>query len=538
MRTPTIRWSFSLLAAVALGCSVSLAPTPAPKVGSAKGSVMVVGGGGMGPELYQKFIELAGGPNGLIVVVPTSGGTGARYDSATSSSVRSFKNYGAKNVAYLHSFDRKLTDTDSFVAVLKKATGVWFDGGRQWNLSDAYGGTKTETEFMAVYQRGGVVGGSSAGASILGSYMVRGARSGNTVIMDPTYGDKGFGYLRGVGIDQHVVARNRLADLSDSLIPRRPELLGISEDEGTAWVVRGDKAVIMGRNKAFAYNGKEKDPTSPFLTLHPGDTYDLAKREVIKRAIDATPLTMKYVDELFATLPASSKATILVAQDGNVLVDKGYGIPPNTAANAKYIATTTIPQFPLGALALAHHAIVAQLAVNQGRAKLDDPLVDGGSLTLRQYFDRPADFAANSKAFADFINRKTGTAFPASVRSNVWGRTGITNKTTAAADGLIQSNVDELFRFDLGLSVPSVISRDSTGAAATGGTSRGIDPTFGWTADKYKGVNRYTLLGGSAGAGNVYVRIPDRKLSIIMLTNTNDAAVKAIAEKITDKLVK
>jgi cyanophycinase len=529
----TVRSALVAIAALSVvGCL-----HPAPKVGPAKGSVMVVGGGGMGPELYTKFIELAGGPDALIVVVPTSGGVGANYDSTTSGSVRQFRNNGAKRVAYLHSFDRKLTDTDSFVAVLKKAGGVWFDGGRQWNLVDAYGGTKTEREFMAVVDRGGVIGGSSAGASILGSYMVRGARSGNTVIMDPTYGDKGFGYLRGVGVDQHVVARNRLADLADSLIPRRPELLGISEDEGTAWVIRGDKGVIMGRNKGFVYNGKEKDPTSPFLTLHPGDVYDLGKRTLVKRAIDATPLTMKYVDELFASLPPNSKATVLVAQDGKVLVDKGYGIPPNTAANAKYIATTTLPQFPLGGVALVHHSIITQLAVTQGRVKLDDPLVDNGQLTVRQYFSRPADFAANAQTFAAYLTRKTGTAFPASVTQRVGSPVGM-NRSSATADGQVLSNVDELFRLDLGLAAGTYSARDTSGILAPGASARPVDPTFGWAADQYKGVNRYTVLGATRGMGNIYVRIPDRKLSVIILTNTDDASVKAIAEKITDRLMK
>ena len=91
--------------------------------------------------------------------------------------------------------------------------------------------------------------------------------------------EKGFGFLRGVGIDQHVVARERLADLADSIIPKYPELLGISEDEGTAWVVQGDTAEIIGRSKAFVYGGNDPaDPGKPFLTLYPGDRYAPARQ--------------------------------------------------------------------------------------------------------------------------------------------------------------------------------------------------------------------------------------------------------------------
>src|SRR6185295_15450804 len=120
-----------------------------------------------------------------------------------------------------------------------------------------YGGTKTERAIMEVLERGGVVGGSSAGASIQGDFLVRGAPSNNNTIMDYPGWEIGFGYLKNVGIDQHVIARSRLPDLADSIIPRYPTLLGISEDEGTAWVVRGDTATIVGRNKAFVYNGKD-----------------------------------------------------------------------------------------------------------------------------------------------------------------------------------------------------------------------------------------------------------------------------------------
>src|SRR4030095_8855657 len=82
---------------------------------------------------------------------------------------------GAKNVAVLHTRDRNVANSTTFVEPLLKARGVWIDGGRQWRLADAYLGTRTQTELQNVLARGGVIGGSSAGATIQGSYMVRGA---------------------------------------------------------------------------------------------------------------------------------------------------------------------------------------------------------------------------------------------------------------------------------------------------------------------------------------------------------------------------
>src|SRR5262249_20555938 len=194
---------------------------------------------------------------------------------------------------------------------------------------------------------GGVVGGLSAGASILGSFLVRGEPSNNNFIMDSPSYEKGFGFLRNVGIDQHVDARERLPDLADSIMPKFPNLLGISEDEGTAWVVTGDTATIVGRNKAFVYGGKDPtDADSPFLTLHPGDTYNLATRHVIRRAGEGAPVTASFVADLFkkSTSPAAGGATVIVAQNGSVFVNKSYGIP----AQPRYMPTTTVPQFDVG----------------------------------------------------------------------------------------------------------------------------------------------------------------------------------------------
>jgi cyanophycinase len=325
-----------------------------PSVGPRTGSVMVVGGGQMGPEVYAKFIELAGGPDALIVDVPTAGGDSIN----TSESGRGLKSAGARNVVVYHTTSRTVADADSFVAKIASARGVWFDGGRQFRLVNSYAGTKSERAFQAVLDRGGVVGGSSAGASILGDYLVRGAPSNDNRLFNHPQYLKGFAYLRGVAVDQHVVARDRLPDLHDSLTSRRPDLLGISEDEGTVWVVRGDSAEIIGRNKAFVYNGRDaNDAGRPFLTLRPGDRYNLATRRVVSRAIDATPLTQKFVDNVFASYgeSASGGAAVLVAQDGKVLVNRAYGI----AVQRRFTPETGAPHFALAGLSAVLNAALA-----------------------------------------------------------------------------------------------------------------------------------------------------------------------------------
>jgi len=492
-------------AIVASSLAAALTPSSAAraqstKVGPPRGTVIVVGGGAMGPEVYNAFIQAAGGPDALIIDVPTAGGDSVYTQDAPGT--RGWKNAGAKNIYVLHTTDKKLADTDSFVAMVKKAGGVWFEGGRQFHLVDSYAGTKAEAAFNDVLARGGVVGGSSAGASILGDFMVRGAPSNNNYIMDYPGYEKGFSYLRGVGIDQHVVARERLPDLADSIIPKFPKLLAISEDEGTAWVVKGDTATIIGRNKAFVYNGKEpNDPGKPFLTLFPGDKFNLATRKVMHRAVDDSPVKPAFVDSLFQKYSSGSsgQATVHVARGGEVFIARSYGIPDQ----ARYMPTTTVPQFALGAIGNVFTAICDQLP--------PPPPGRGGR------GGRGGAAPAPESPLQACVARRVSTPI------------GM-HKTNATADGQVMSDVDELYRLALGLDAPHTFSRDTLGAAP-------FDAAKGWTADTYHGVKRLVAYAVDGGKRSAFVRIPDQHASIIILTNDDSADAKAIADEITDRLL-
>jgi len=485
-----------------------------PKVGPPRGTVIVVGGGAMGPEIYQRFIDAAGGPNALIIDVPTAGGDSVYTQNAPGT--RGWKQAGAKNIYVLHTTDRKLADSDSFAAILKKAGGVWFEGGRQFHLVDSYAGTKSEQGFNDVLARGGAVCGSSAGASIIGSFLVRGAPSNDNMIMDSPGYEKGFAFLRGVGIDQHVVARERLPDLADSIMPKYPDLIGISEDEGTAWVVKGDVAEIVGRNKAFVYGGKDAtDAGKPFLTLHPGDTYDLAARHVAHRAIDDSPVTVAFVDSLFKKYSDQSLggATVLVAQDGKVFIDKSYGIPDQ----ARYMPTTTVPQFQLGAMAEVFSSICSQVPEPPPARGRGDSTGRGGG----RRGGRGGAAASMNTPFQTCVSGRLSTPI------------GM-HKTNASADGQVHSDVDELYRLALGLENPRTFVRDTT--SGDSGAAHSFDAARGWQSDSYRGVARYSAFGIAGGSRSAFVRIPEKRASIIVLTNDDSAPAKVLAEKITEQL--
>jgi len=277
--------SLAVSSLVAAGCSQRSAPASAARppgntaVSPDRGSLVVVGGGRVGPEIVNEFLRLAGGKDAAIVVVPTAGGDTA-YTQACACT-RLLRDAGATDVTVLHTYDPKRADDESFVAPIRRASAVWFPGGRQWRLADAYLGTRTERELHALLARGGVIGGSSAGASIQASYLVRGAPEGNTIMMSPGH-EKGFGFLRDVAVDQHVLARNRLNDLPEVLAKHR-QLLGIGIDEGTAIVVQRDTFAVIGVSKVFVYGGQDApDSGKVYRTLGSGDRYSLRERKVIQ----------------------------------------------------------------------------------------------------------------------------------------------------------------------------------------------------------------------------------------------------------------
>jgi cyanophycinase len=491
-----------------------------PRVGPEHGTVIVVGGGSMGPEIYNRFIAAAGGPDALIIDVPNAGG-GDSYPQ-DGPGTRGWKQAGAKNLYVLFTKDRKLADTDSFVAVIKKAGGIWFEGGRQFHIVDDYGGTKTEAAFNEVLARGGVIGGSSAGASILGDFLVRGAPSNNNFIMDYPGYEKGFAYLRGVGIDQHVVARERLADLADSIMPKFPALLAISEDEGTAWVVKGDTATIVGRNKAFVYGGKDAtDAGKPFLTLHPGDKYNLGTRHVMHRAVEDSPVTEKFVSSLFEKYanPSAGGATVLVAQNGEVLIDQSYGVP----AQPKYMPTTTVPQFPLGGIRTVFESICSQVPEPTGRGR-GNPAPDSTT----------AGTVAGGGRGRGGAPAAPMTPFQRCVAQRVSAPIGM-HKTAASEAGDVLSDVDELYRLALGLENPRTYSRSAQ--ADPNGERESIDYAKGWEADTYHGTARLSAFGAAGGKRDAFVRFPEKHAAIIILTNDETADARGMAEKIADRLL-
>jgi cyanophycinase len=285
-----MKFSLPLLMLLALTWSTEIysQSTNVENYGPTDGTLMVIGGAAS-DIFYAKFMELVGGADAPIVVIPTA----LTSDSLTAEDLdrfkKSFTELGFEQVTVLHTRDREVANSKDFVKPIRNAAGVWFSGGRQWRHADSYLDTRTHEAFFELLDRGGVIAGSSAGATIQGSYLARGDTRKNTIMMGDH--EEGLGFITNVAIDQHLFARNRQFDMFE-ILENRPELLGIGLDEDTGIIVQGDQFTVFGNSYVAIYDGTrwsaERDTiyklpagSRDFYLLNKGERYDLLHRQII-----------------------------------------------------------------------------------------------------------------------------------------------------------------------------------------------------------------------------------------------------------------
>jgi cyanophycinase len=247
--------------------------------GPQNGSLLLIGGGTFGAEIQEEHVRLARDPNGRSewVFIPTA----ATDEEIPYAWPPAFISRSAETVTTLHTRDRAEADDETFVAPLRTATAVFISGGRQYRLVDAYAGTRIERELREVLDRGGLIAGNSAGATVLGSYLVRGHPSDdNSILMYPGY-ERGFGYLTNSAIDQHVSTRNREYDLA-AVVAAHPNLLGVGIDESTAVVVQRNMMRVIGTGCIFITDGDIHDG-KPYYQLRAGAQFNLSNWSVHPR---------------------------------------------------------------------------------------------------------------------------------------------------------------------------------------------------------------------------------------------------------------
>lgn len=252
-----------------------LPPTRLPEPRVASGTLVLGGGGRLPDDVVARFVALAGGERAKVVLVPGAAAPGDRSGDGPF----------ASRLLALGVTDVRLLDcahprdvTPERLAVLADATAVWFGGGRQWRLVDTFDGTPAIAALHAVLARGGVIGGTSAGATIQAEFLVRGNPLGNAEMACEGY-ERGFAFLPGCAVDQHFVARGREGDLR-ALVARFPQLLGLGIDEGAALVVHGSTVEVLGTGPVAVFDARRDAAAAATPTwLQPGERWDLVAGE-------------------------------------------------------------------------------------------------------------------------------------------------------------------------------------------------------------------------------------------------------------------
>ncbi|HVX12804.1 MAG TPA: cyanophycinase [Pirellulales bacterium] len=255
-------WLWQLHAQAELRLSMESAVRPEPG-----GTLLICGGGKLPDELRRRFYDRAGGQEARIVVIP---GIYVGDDEELSQAfLDPWKRLGARSVEIVSARSPKLANTAALVRVVAGATGVWLGGGDQEWLTATYSGTQIEREIKAVLDRGGVVGGSSAGAAVMSPLMIAGGR-GNAVEAS------GMGLLPDSVIDQHLLQRNRLNRLL-GVVSAHPELIGFGVDERTALEVRlrNNRLSVIGDSYVVACVPNPRDRFARVEILKRGDETSL-----------------------------------------------------------------------------------------------------------------------------------------------------------------------------------------------------------------------------------------------------------------------
>lgn len=242
------------------------------------GGTLMLGGGGLPEGLYEHFVSRAGGKTARIVVIPC-------YDADAGELQELRRDWLARGVAavdVLHARSRGECAEPAFAAPLARATGVWLTGGEQSRIARLYAETPVEAAVKAVLARGGVVGGTSAGASAMSRVMIEQGREEAVV-------SRGFDLLPEIVVDQHFFRRNRLRRLL-GILDERPGLIGLGIDEGTAVIIERDGRLWSVIGESYALACLPHAGRSPQLeVLQPGGWIGI---DALKRALRSDSVSM------------------------------------------------------------------------------------------------------------------------------------------------------------------------------------------------------------------------------------------------------
>ncbi len=254
------------------------------------GPLFIIGGheDREGDRVILKAVAEAVGPRKLVLATVASHNPDGYYESYRDA----FDDLGIGELVELYLEDRAETHDPEKLALLDDAAGVFFSGGDQLRISSQLGDTPIEERIREIRAQGGVIAGTSAGASVMSDTMlVRGPSSESYRIGD-LHMAPGLGMLRDAIIDQHFAERGRIGRLLGA-VAHSPRVLGIGIDEDTAIVVEGEDFRVLGSGAVYVVDGETVSQSNiaegsqegalsiydvRLHVLSSGDGFDLATR--------------------------------------------------------------------------------------------------------------------------------------------------------------------------------------------------------------------------------------------------------------------
>lgn len=248
-----------------------------------KGKLIIIGGGAIPDSLFSFFANYCGGKDQPVVYIPTATTDEAYIQKGEH--LLKFTSRSFNNLSTIHTRNKKEADDPKNIALLRNAKGLYFGGGDQQLIADAYAGTKLYDEMIALLDRGGVIMGTSAGATIMGSLMI-GGDARNDISKKYTL-NPAFSFMTNTALDQHVLARNRQFDLIP-VIEHYPGTLGIGIDESTAIIVEAGQFRVWGNSYVMLYDPMDWTEQKkkwglvlkPFKMMSSGSRFNLLTRAI------------------------------------------------------------------------------------------------------------------------------------------------------------------------------------------------------------------------------------------------------------------
>lgn len=167
---------------------------------------------------------------------------------------KAFTPLGVTDLVELYVNDRAETRSPETLALLDGAAGIFFTGGDQLRISSQIGDTPVEDRVREIHRRGGVVAGTSAGASVMSETMLVRGPSAESHRIGDLHMAPGLGLIRDVIIDQHFAERGRIGRLLGA-VAQNPRVLGIGIDEDTAIVIEGARFRVVGAGAVYVVDG-------------------------------------------------------------------------------------------------------------------------------------------------------------------------------------------------------------------------------------------------------------------------------------------